>query len=60
MFLKTPPEVKDGLLSFNGTPALVGVPENVVLTSLEDSSAFLGASCSGSKSRHVFKIGAFE
>ncbi|PIN13264.1 Galactinol--sucrose galactosyltransferase [Handroanthus impetiginosus] len=60
MFLKTAPAVKDGVLSFNGKNAVVGVPDNVVITPWADSSAFLGAVSSESNSRHVFKLGVIE
>ncbi|KAL0310807.1 UNVERIFIED_CONTAM: putative galactinol--sucrose galactosyltransferase 2 [Sesamum angustifolium] len=60
MFLKAVPVVQNGILSFNGTEALVGVPDNVVITPGSDSSAFLGAISTQSSSRHVFKLGVIE
>ncbi|KAL7103130.1 hypothetical protein ACP275_08G162000 [Erythranthe tilingii] len=61
MFLKTTAAaVKNGVLRFNGADALVGVPDNVLMTPLSDSSAFLGASSTESSSRHVFKLGVIE
>ncbi|KAL0321029.1 UNVERIFIED_CONTAM: putative galactinol--sucrose galactosyltransferase 2 [Sesamum radiatum] len=60
MFLKAVPVVQNGVLSFNGTEALVGVPDNVVITAGSDSSAFLGAISTQSSSRHVFKLGVIE
>ncbi|KAK4386774.1 putative galactinol--sucrose galactosyltransferase 2 [Sesamum angolense] len=60
MFLKAVPVVQNGVLSFNGTEALVGVPDNVVITPGSDSSAFLGAISTQSSSRHVFKLGVIE
>ncbi|KAL1566900.1 galactinol--sucrose galactosyltransferase [Salvia divinorum] len=60
MFVKTPPAVKNGVLSFNGRDTLLGVPENVVLTPCSDSAAFLGALSSKTNSRHVFKLGLIE
>ncbi|GFQ05983.1 probable galactinol--sucrose galactosyltransferase 2 [Phtheirospermum japonicum] len=60
MHLKTAPLLKNGALSFNGTDALVGVPDNVVITPWSDSSAFLGATFTEKNSRHVFKLGIIE
>ncbi|KAK6133141.1 hypothetical protein DH2020_033180 [Rehmannia glutinosa] len=60
MFIKTAPLVKNGVLSFHGTDALVGVPDNVVMTPCSDSSAFLGATSTESSSRHVFRLGVIE
>lgn len=61
MFVKRAPTVdKHGVLSFNGKSTLLGVPENVVVTPLSDSAAFLGAVSSESDSRHVFKLGVIE
>ncbi|KAL3519245.1 hypothetical protein ACH5RR_017394 [Cinchona calisaya] len=60
MFLKTKPVVKDGVLSFNGTDALKGIPDNVVLTPCSDSSAFLGATSQDTSSRLVFKLGLIQ
>ncbi|CAA3028949.1 probable galactinol--sucrose galactosyltransferase 2 [Olea europaea subsp. europaea] len=59
MFLKKP-IVKDGVLSFNGRDALIGVPDNVIITPWSESSAFLGATASESSFRHVFKLGVIE
>ncbi|KAL3614921.1 hypothetical protein CASFOL_040582 [Castilleja foliolosa] len=60
MSLKTAPFYKNGALSFNGKDALIGVPDNVVVTPWSDSSAFLGSTFSEKKSRHVFKLGIIE
>lgn len=60
MFVKAAPAVKDGVLSLYGKNALLGVPENVVVTPWSDSSAFLGAVSAERKSRHVFKLGVIE
>jgi len=60
MFISTKPLLKDGTLSVNGQEAITGVPENVFLTPLSDSSAFLGATSSQSSSRHVFKLGVIQ
>ncbi|XP_075664682.1 putative galactinol--sucrose galactosyltransferase 2 isoform X3 [Castanea sativa] len=61
MFLNTKPVLKDGTLSINGEEALTGVPDNVVITPLTDSSAFVGATSTGdASSRLVFKLGVIE
>lgn len=63
MFLKTKPLLKDGVLSFNGTEALNGIPDNVVITPLSESSAFLGVTSTThttSSSRLVFKLGIIK
>ncbi|KAH6825870.1 hypothetical protein C2S53_020307 [Perilla frutescens var. hirtella] len=60
MFVKSPPAVKNGFLTFNGKNTLLGVPENVVMTPCSDSSAFLGAVSAETNSRHVFKLGVIE
>lgn len=61
MFLNTKPVLKDGTLSINGKEALTGVPDNVVITPLTDSSAFVGAISTGdASSRLVFKLGVIE
>ncbi|EPS67528.1 hypothetical protein M569_07242 [Genlisea aurea] len=60
VFLKRPPSLENGILTLDGAPALVGVPENVSITPCSESSAFLGANCDERKSRHVFKIGGFQ
>ncbi|KAG6743464.1 hypothetical protein POTOM_052156 [Populus tomentosa] len=60
MFISTKPLLKDGTLSVNGQEAITGVPDNVFLTPLSDSSAFLGATSSQSSSRHVFKLGVIK
>lgn len=57
MFISTKPVLKDGILTVNGKPAIAGVPDNVFLTPLTESSAYLGASSTESSSRHVFKLG---
>ncbi|CAK7323377.1 unnamed protein product [Dovyalis caffra] len=57
MFVSAKPSLKDGTLSLNGKEAITGVPDNVFLTPVTDSSAFLGATSSESSSRHVFKLG---
>ncbi|KDP29033.1 hypothetical protein JCGZ_16422 [Jatropha curcas] len=60
MFISTKPVLKDGTLSINGKDALNEVPDNVFLTPLTDSSAYLGATSTESSSRHVFKLGAIR
>lgn len=64
MFLNKKPMFKDGVLSFNGTEALKGIPDNVVMTPSpwSDSSAFLGVGVASedSSSRRVFKIGVIK
>ncbi len=61
MFLNAKPVLKDGTLSINGKEALTGVPDNVVVTPLTDSSAFVGAtSTEDATSRHVFKLGVIQ
>ena len=60
MFISAKPLLKNGTLSLNGHEAITGVPDNVFLTPLTDSSAFLGATSSQSSSRHVFKLGVIQ
>lgn len=60
MFLNAKPVLKDGTLRINGKDALTGVPDNVVVTPLRDSSAFVGATCTDASSRLVFKLGVIE
>ncbi|KAL4627995.1 hypothetical protein ACB092_05G205800 [Castanea dentata] len=61
MFLNAKPVLKDGTLSINGKEALTGVPDNVVITPLTDSSAFVGATSTGdASSRLVFKLGVIK
>ncbi|KAK7331184.1 hypothetical protein VNO77_25402 [Canavalia gladiata] len=60
MFVNAKPLLKDGTLSVNGKDALKGVPENVVLTPLTSSSAFIGATCAHASSRLVFKLGVIK
>ncbi|XP_042039687.1 probable galactinol--sucrose galactosyltransferase 2 [Salvia splendens] len=60
MFVKAPPTLKNGVLTFNGRDTLLGVPENVLLTPCSDSAAFLGALSSQTSSRHVFKLGLIQ
>lgn len=57
MFLSSKPVLKDGALSIGGKDALTGVPDNVVVTPLTNSSAFFGATSDDESSRHVFKLG---
>lgn len=51
------PVFEDGILSVNGNDVLTHVPDNVVVTPLTDSSAFVGATSETASSRHVFKLG---
>ncbi|XP_062160527.1 probable galactinol--sucrose galactosyltransferase 2 [Alnus glutinosa] len=60
MFLSTKPVLKDGTLSINEKIALTEVPDNVVVTPLTNSSAFVGATSTEASSRHVFKLGVIE
>ncbi|KAK4752348.1 hypothetical protein SAY87_021146 [Trapa incisa] len=60
MFLGARPTLKDGALSVNGTDVMTCVPENVVVTPLTNSSAFMGASSTVMDSRHVFKLGLIQ
>ncbi|XP_038712471.1 probable galactinol--sucrose galactosyltransferase 2 isoform X1 [Tripterygium wilfordii] len=60
MFVGAKPVLKDGTLSFSGQDVLTGVPANIVLTPLTDSSAYVGATSTQTSSRHVFKIGVIE
>ncbi|EXB64620.1 hypothetical protein L484_017952 [Morus notabilis] len=60
MFLSSKPVLKDGTLSISGKEALTEVPENVVVTPLTNSSAFVGATSTDSSSRHVFKLGVIR
>ncbi|XP_031393395.1 probable galactinol--sucrose galactosyltransferase 2 isoform X2 [Punica granatum] len=60
MFLSTRPAVKDGALSVDGKDVLTGVPDNIVVTPLTGSSAFVGATSTIMGSRHVFKLGLIQ
>ncbi|GLU20647.1 hypothetical protein SLE2022_368360 [Rubroshorea leprosula] len=60
MFVNTRPVLKDGNLCVNGKEAITGVPGNVVVTPLTESSAFVGATSSQTSSRHVFKLGVIQ
>lgn len=60
MFLCARPALKDGALCVNGTDLLTGVPENVVVTPLTSSSAFIGVTSKIMCSRHVFKLGLIQ
>ncbi|KAJ7967875.1 Galactinol--sucrose galactosyltransferase [Quillaja saponaria] len=60
MFLNAKPVLKDGTLRFNGNDVLTEVPENVVVTPLVGSSAFVGASSTEASSRLVFKLGVIQ
>jgi hypothetical protein len=60
MFLRTRPVLKDGTLSIKEKVALKDVPDNVVVTPLTNSSAFVGATSTEATSRHVFKLGVIE
>ena len=60
MFLSSKPVLKDGTLSISGKDTLTGVPDNVVVTPLTNSSAFVGASSEDASSRHVFKLGVIR
>ncbi|XP_059438212.1 probable galactinol--sucrose galactosyltransferase 2 [Corylus avellana] len=60
MFLSTKPVLKDGTLSIKEKVALKEVPDNVVVTPLTNSSAFVGATSTEATSRHVFKLGVIE
>ncbi|GLT46719.1 hypothetical protein SLA2020_204580 [Shorea laevis] len=60
MFVNARPILKDGNLCVNGKEAITGVPDNVVVTPLTDSSAFVGATSSQTSSRHVFKLGVIQ
>ncbi|PQM36337.1 putative galactinol--sucrose galactosyltransferase 2 [Prunus yedoensis var. nudiflora] len=51
---------EDGVLSVNGKEVLTKVPENVVVTPLTNSSAFVGATSEIASSRHVFKLGVIR
>ncbi|KAJ4829925.1 hypothetical protein Tsubulata_012117 [Turnera subulata] len=55
MFIGTKPMLKDGSLTVNGDQVLTGVPDNVCVTPLTDSSAFLGATATEYSSRHGYK-----
>lgn len=56
--------VNDGQLVVHGKTILKGVPDNIVLTPGSGvglvTGAFIGATASNSKSRHVFPVGVFE
>ncbi|XP_015578449.1 probable galactinol--sucrose galactosyltransferase 2 isoform X2 [Ricinus communis] len=57
MFISAKPVLKDGTLSFNGKRMLTEVPDNIFVTPLTDSSAYLGATSLETSSRHVFRLG---
>ncbi|GMI82413.1 seed imbibition 2, raffinose synthase 2 [Hibiscus trionum] len=60
MLLATTPLLRDGNLCINGKDALTGVPQNIVVTPLTDTAAFVGATSSHTSSRHVFKLGVIK
>ncbi|KAK8989122.1 hypothetical protein V6N11_030488 [Hibiscus sabdariffa] len=60
MLLATTPLLKDGNLCINGKDALTGVPQNIVVTPLTDTAAFVGTTSSHTSSRHVFKLGVIK
>lgn len=60
MFVSAKPVLEDGVLSVNGKEVLTKVPENVVVTPLTNSSAFVGATSETATSRHVFKLGVIR
>ncbi|KAK1273993.1 hypothetical protein QJS04_geneDACA007847 [Acorus gramineus] len=51
------PSLRDGVLEVNGRGALIGVPDNVVVSPMANGSAFLGAVSDEVKCRHVFNLG---
>lgn len=60
MFIGTRPALKEGALSIDGKDVLTDVPENVVVTPLTNSSAFVGATSNVKASRHVFSLGVIQ
>ncbi|KAH0969874.1 hypothetical protein GBA52_022030 [Prunus armeniaca] len=60
LFVSAKPVLEDGVLSVNGKELLTKVPENVVVTPLTNSSAFVGATSETATSRHVFKLGVIR
>ncbi|KAJ8759679.1 hypothetical protein K2173_009771 [Erythroxylum novogranatense] len=60
MFISNRPVIKEGTFGLNGQELLTGVPDNVSVTPLTGSSAFLGANSSERSSRHVFNLGVIE
>jgi len=60
MFIGTRPVLKEGALSVDGKDVLTDVPENVVVTPLTNSSAFVGATSNVEGSRHVFTLGVIQ
>ncbi|KAK4839258.1 hypothetical protein QYF36_020453 [Acer negundo] len=57
MFMNGRPVLKDGNLNINSKDLLRDVPENILVTPLTNTSAFVGATSTQSLSRHVFKLG---
>ncbi|KAJ0082230.1 hypothetical protein Patl1_09639 [Pistacia atlantica] len=60
MFISTRPVLKDGNLCINGKNVLTGVPDNVIVTPYNNTSAFVGATSSENRARHVFKLGIIQ
>ncbi|XP_044495805.1 probable galactinol--sucrose galactosyltransferase 2 [Mangifera indica] len=60
MFISARPVLKDGNLRINGKDVLAGVPDNVLVTPYNNTSAFVGATSSENRARHVFKLGIIQ
>ncbi|XP_065874401.1 probable galactinol--sucrose galactosyltransferase 2 [Euphorbia lathyris] len=54
------PTIDNGCLTVRGNIVFTGVPDNVVVSPVNDDSAFLGATATTPSSRHVFTIGILE
>ncbi|KAI4365008.1 hypothetical protein MLD38_021033 [Melastoma candidum] len=60
MFVGAKPVLKEGVIGVNGNDVVREVPDNIVLTPLTNSAAYLGATSIVEASRHVFKLGVIR
>ncbi|XP_042497482.1 probable galactinol--sucrose galactosyltransferase 2 [Macadamia integrifolia] len=60
MTITATPTVTDGRLTVRSKVALDGVPDNVVVSPVSSGSAFIGATSTTEKNRHVFTLGVLE
>lgn len=60
MFLGVRPVLKEGVIGVNGNDVVRDVPDNISVTPLTYSSAYLGATSTVEASRHVFKLGSIR
>lgn len=60
MFLGARPVLKEGAISVNGNDVVKEVPENIVVTPVTNSSAYVGGTSTVQASRHVFRLGVIR